>query len=154
MVRAKIKTVSFGLNATDTIPRLSISTVRDKTYARKEDEPLWAVEDSGLELDGISPLWGLISPSYKGFPNISVLQQPALNLVGYSGRVSDYFSIGRSLENSPGAMFPIMAMNRRHHIREVRQLGGVSTLAEAAFLTLRGKCQTGAADTPATLLWT
>lgn len=72
--------------------------------------PLWGVEDSGYTMDGISPVWGLVSPAYTDFPNISFVRQPALYLIGYSGPDGPSLT-DQSNENMPGSDFPVAAMN-------------------------------------------
>ncbi|KAJ4197286.1 hypothetical protein NW759_016336 [Fusarium solani] len=109
-VRATIKTVSFTINGTSSINDMLIKSVLDKEYPN-HDYPLWGVEDSGLSLGGISPVWGLVSSAYEKFPNISLVRQPSLYLTGYSGVVAGSFSSNSSIQNMPGSDFPILAMN-------------------------------------------
>lgn len=114
-VKANIKTVSFRVNGSiPSLNSLSVTDVRDKEYPDNNSMPLWGVEDSGLALDGISPVWGLISPEYLSFPNISVVRKPSLYLIG-SSDFHDFAALtlrfGNLFENMPGSDFAPWAMN-------------------------------------------
>ena len=112
-LRADIRTVSFLLNGTgSTVEDLIITEIHGKEYEDNFTMPLWGVEDPGLTRSGITLIWGLISPEYKNFPNISILQKPALYL---PGRASDTYTVavlvngGR--EYLPGSDFATYSMN-------------------------------------------
>ncbi|RSL54113.1 hypothetical protein CEP51_014771 [Fusarium floridanum] len=109
-LRATIKTVSFTINGASSMNGMAITSVLDKRYPT-HDYPLWGVEDSGLSLHGFSPVWGLVSSAYEKFPNISLVRQPSLYLVGYSGPGADSLSGNSTTQNMPGSDFPILAMN-------------------------------------------
>ncbi|OBR09521.1 hypothetical protein CH63R_08286 [Colletotrichum higginsianum IMI 349063] len=83
-VRAVVKTVSFSVNGTNGLDSLTVTSISPKEYANPDDTPLWGLEDSGLAMDGISAVWGIISPEYATRPNISTVKQPAFHLPGYS----------------------------------------------------------------------
>ncbi|PGH10001.1 hypothetical protein GX51_00267 [Blastomyces parvus] len=83
--RAVIKTVDFRFNGTDGLNSLVIDSIRDKTYAKDADKPLWGVEHSESRLNEVEPLWGLVSDEYKGRDDISVIQKESLWLPGYAG---------------------------------------------------------------------
>jgi hypothetical protein len=111
-VRATIKTVSFSVNGPDTsLARLVITNITEKAYETNADLPLWGVENSGLAMDGISLVWGLISSKYQSFPNVSFTRQRSLHLLGYSGPLAQTFSPVPSAQNMPASDFPIAAMN-------------------------------------------
>ncbi|OAX82468.1 hypothetical protein ACJ72_03186, partial [Emergomyces africanus] len=100
--RAVIKTVDFRYNGTDGLKSLAIHGIRDKTYAKDDDKPLWGVERSEEILNEVLPLWGLVSDEYKGREDISVLQKESLWLPGFSGRLGSS-PVGYS--NLPGMYF-------------------------------------------------
>ncbi|TQN72738.1 hypothetical protein CSHISOI_02733, partial [Colletotrichum shisoi] len=85
-VRAVVKTVTFSVNGTNQngLDGLTVTSISPKSYANPDDTPLWGLEDSGLAMDGISAVWGIISPEYATRPNISTVRQPAFHLPGYS----------------------------------------------------------------------
>ncbi|KAL9572059.1 hypothetical protein ACKAV7_003776 [Fusarium commune] len=157
-VRATIKTVSFTINGTSSINDVAITSVLDKEYPNR-DYPLWGVEDSGLSLGGISPVWGLVSSAYEKFPNISLVRQPSLYLVGYSGVGAGSFLSNSTIQNMPGSDFPILAMNT------VLDFGGISDYDWPFDLTGRSSISVftrwqnlsstpGGAGTILNLLWT
>lgn len=113
-VRATIKAVSFLLNDTSTFPNFSATNITTKTYTSPETTPLWGFEETGLTNDGISPLWGLVSPAYESYPNISTFRKPSLYLPGDSGQLGGSLSSLRSaggLNYVPGSDFPAFTMN-------------------------------------------
>lgn len=84
----------------------------DKQYHDNASIPLWGVESSGLTMDGISPVWGIVDPAYEAYPNISLVRKPSLYLPGYydtGGLVSGI--AGGFLEDLPGSDFGPYAMN-------------------------------------------
>ncbi|EGE81766.1 hypothetical protein BDDG_04709 [Blastomyces dermatitidis ATCC 18188] len=100
--RAVIKTVDFRFNGTDGLKSLAIRSIRERTYAKDADKPLWGVERSEEILNEVLPLWGLVSDEYKGRDDISVIQKESLWLPGYAGH------LGRSpvgYSNLPGMYF-------------------------------------------------
>jgi hypothetical protein len=132
---------------------LTVTEVRDKVYADTGSMPLWGMEDSGLDLDGISPVWGLISPEYANYPNISVVRKPSLFLAGTSdpwGSVS--LSQDGGYQSMPGSDFPPAAMNSVYR-QDFSMYTGSSSLA----MLTRWLDLTRTADKAATivnLIWT
>lgn len=111
-VKANIKTVSFLLNGTGpALESLVVTDVHDKEYPDNSSMPLWGMEDSGLALDGITPVWGLISAEYSNFPNISVVRKPSFYLIGTSDQFGSSTIAGAQFEYMPGSDFAPAAMN-------------------------------------------
>jgi hypothetical protein len=133
-VKASIKTVSFHMNDTAQdlgLGSLTITDAHDKEYTETSGMPLWGVEDSGLALDGISPVWGIISPEYSKFPNISVVRQPSLYLTGTSDSLAATSLggiAGGDYQNMPGSDFPMAAMNSVYS-RDLLDYSGSSSFA-------------------------
>ncbi|PKS04922.1 hypothetical protein jhhlp_008288 [Lomentospora prolificans] len=112
-VRATIKTVSFLYNGTENnnIASLQVTNIEPKEYDNEEDMPLWGFEESGLNVTGIRPLWGLISPEYASHEKVSSIRQPHFRLPGYQGLTAPSLTAETS-QNIPGSDFPFMSMNR------------------------------------------
>ena len=109
-VGATIKTVTFSYNTTaGGIKGLSVTGIKQKEYSDAAQVPLWGVEDSGLTLDGISPIWGLIAEPYAEFPNISVVRQPTFYIPGLSGGPRLGYP---GFQNLPGSDFPGRVMDQ------------------------------------------
>jgi len=123
-VKATIKTVTFTLDGNGNggssnspgVNRLAVTSITPKTYSSPSSAPLWGIEDSGMKLFQINPLWGLLSSGYAHAPNVSAVQKPELYLVGNAG-ISDSFdpyfgAKGLSTpENLPAATFPFIGLN-------------------------------------------
>ncbi|KAF4895441.1 hypothetical protein CGCF415_v011940 [Colletotrichum fructicola] len=112
-VRAIIKTVSFTVNGTTGLDSLQVTSIEPKNYSSPDDYPLWAAENSGLTMDGISSIWGIISPEYVSRPNISTVKQREFHLLGKHGALSLSSlepTFGISNYNLPGSNFALSIM--------------------------------------------
>lgn len=98
-----LKTVDLRCNGTEGLASLSVANITEKTYARKEDQPLWGVENITDFLSNIKPLWGLVSSQYRDREDITVIQEPSLWLPGYKNDIPPVSTI----ENLPGTNFPV-----------------------------------------------
>lgn len=99
-----LKTVDLRYNGTEGLDSLSVANITDKTYARKEDQPLWGVENTTIPLYLIQPLWGLVSPQYRDRDDITVIQDPTLWLPGHKSDISWPVS---TTQNLPGTQFHV-----------------------------------------------
>jgi hypothetical protein len=177
-VRATIKTVHFTTDpGTSTannpspdssnrgLASLHVTNITAKSYLSPDAYPLWGVEDTGRQLRDIRPIWGLISPAYPAanFPNISVVKQPSLYLIGLG---SDDFStvqfspnadFASGTQNLPGSDFPFAAANTIYSgiADSSWPYDLVGRASMAVFTRWQGLCQTadGAAKM-INLLWT
>ncbi|WYZ37983.1 hypothetical protein EsH8_II_001489 [Colletotrichum jinshuiense] len=113
--RAVVKTVTFTVNGTDGLNSLKVTSISPKNYTSPDDVPLWGLEDSGLSMEGINPVWGIISPEYASRPNISTVKQPYFHLPGYTSPSLSItlgtFDGNSVLYNIPGSDFPSKVMN-------------------------------------------
>ncbi|RYP09063.1 hypothetical protein DL765_008585 [Monosporascus sp. GIB2] len=114
-LRATIKTVTFVMNGTRGLDSLSVRQIVPKSYTTNGDFPLWGMEDSGLELGGYRPAWGLISPNYESWNNVPSLRAPHLYLPGFSSaadvHVSEFGTGSQTSYNLPGTDFATTVMN-------------------------------------------
>jgi hypothetical protein len=116
-IRATIRTVSFVVNVTSGsgLESLHVVETKDKQYSGTEDPdmPIWGVENPGLTFDGIDLIWGIISPNYTTYPNISTYRKPSLYLPGasdsFSGNLKE-ITFG-SDQYTPGSTYFTRAMN-------------------------------------------
>ncbi|KLJ06806.1 hypothetical protein EMPG_17701 [Blastomyces silverae] len=118
--RAVIKTVDFRFNGTDGLKSLVIRSIREKTYAKDADKPLWGVERSEEILNEVLPLWGLVSDEYKGRDDISVIQKESLWLPGYAGR---FGSSPTGYSNLPGMYFHTTGYNTAYDVSTAPPIG-------------------------------
>lgn len=113
-LRATIKTVTFKLNGTAGLRDLHVMEITEKVYNDEASMPLWGFEESGLALDGVSSIWGLLNDTYQNFPNISSFRKPSLYLGGLSdpmwGQSLTSLTNG-DFEYMPGSKFGAVVMN-------------------------------------------
>lgn len=122
-VRATVKTVGFSFNATSRgkgLEGLSVTSIEPKSYAGEDDYPLWGFEESGMEFDGISAIWGLISDDYESHENVSSVRKPIFHIPGVSeGLGAETLNPGLPYANNlPGSDFAAKVLN------EVFQIDG------------------------------
>jgi len=79
-VKASIKTVELEMNGTALMSNLVVKNVKESSYGPGRSPPLWAVEDSGREMAGVSPFWGVVTDDMAGTTGIQTLQRPHLYL--------------------------------------------------------------------------
>jgi hypothetical protein len=113
VTRASIKTVTFTLNTTDSLTGLTVDKIEPKTYANSSSMPIWAVENTTDTLNGMSPLWGLVSEDKIGTANLSTLRSEYLYLPGYSGLGE---LMGSAAQNLPAVEVPAAALSSAYHI--------------------------------------
>ncbi|WQF90433.1 hypothetical protein CDEST_15447 [Colletotrichum destructivum] len=114
-LRAVVKTVGFTVDSTndaDGLAGLQVTSIAVKNYGSSDEFPIWAMEDSGLLMAGISPVWGLVSPEYASRPNVSTVKQQTFHLPGYSRSVvQSPLNRGFTFYNLPASDFPSNAMD-------------------------------------------
>ncbi|PWI64238.1 hypothetical protein PCL_11358 [Purpureocillium lilacinum] len=111
-VRATIKTVSFAFNATRNVrglEGLTVTGIEPKVYGSEDDYPIWGFEESGLPFEGISPIWGLISPEHRFHQNVSFVRHPFFNIPGVRSTVG---SLGTQSNNLAGSSFAAKVMDQ------------------------------------------
>lgn len=106
-IRSTIKTASFLLNGTSGLSSVTVTELKQKQYPSNESLPLWGIEDTGLAINGFAPIWGLVSPEYASYPNISVVKKESLYLPGIS---FDAKLTRLERQNLPGSDFPRKAL--------------------------------------------
>lgn len=114
-VKATIKDVTFFHNGTTkNIDNLTVRKIEDKKYSRKEDMPLWGVEDWFFTLTDYNPVWGLVDDAYEGFQNVSTVRQPSFYFLGnpnYAGSLGlGTLTPGNTMENIPAGVAPLAAL--------------------------------------------
>ncbi|RFU24613.1 hypothetical protein B7463_g11732, partial [Scytalidium lignicola] len=90
-VKASVKHVSFQINGNSSISNLVVTGIQPVTYSSNETLPLWAVENTGLNVADVSPEW-LYLPAGSGA----------------------YAELGRG-DGSAGAMAPAGALNELYN---------------------------------------
>ncbi|KAJ8118695.1 hypothetical protein OPT61_g386 [Boeremia exigua] len=111
VVKASIKTVSFRFNSTSDLSGLSVASIEAKSYPDEASKPLWAVENTDMELKHGMPLWGIMSPEAAATLNVSTLRRESLYLPGFAG-----FPALKSHENLPGSDFASAVLSSTYDI--------------------------------------
>jgi hypothetical protein len=76
-IEASVKEVTFSFNGSSSLDNLGL-IVEDKIYGNDSSMPLWAVENPGVQVAYINPLWGLVSDEYEN--NTSLFTKRAKSL--------------------------------------------------------------------------
>lgn len=66
-VKASVKAVTFSIDGSLALEDMKVKRIQDKDYEKKEEQPLWAMEDwrySGNEGPTPAPLWGIVNSSF------------------------------------------------------------------------------------------
>ncbi|RSL40378.1 hypothetical protein CEP54_016133 [Fusarium duplospermum] len=100
--KAIIKTVTFKYDGTRGLLGLNILNITDKDY-RREEKPLWVVENTQRNLSYYDPLWGMTNSVYEGHANTSTLRKDSLWLPGYTSRRTE--APYDDKQNLPGVNF-------------------------------------------------
>jgi hypothetical protein len=114
-VKATIKSVDLQINRKLGLQSLKVVKIQNKSYKDASTKPLWGVEDSGMVLADVQPLWGIVAPSFEGRQNLSTVRKESLYLPGDSFSVSGTQPF-RTVQNLPGVEFYTRAMSLAYGI--------------------------------------
>lgn len=105
-LKASVKRVSFQINGTASISNLVINSIEPVTHSSSASTPLWAVENTSLNVADVSPFWGLISSEYSSSPSLYTIQKEFLYLPAGMGA----FAGLSDRDGAAGAMAPAGAL--------------------------------------------
>jgi hypothetical protein len=106
-LKASVKRVSFQINGTASLSNLVVNNIQPVTYSSNASAPLWAVENTGLNIADVAPFWGLISSEYSSSPSLYTIQREFLYLPAGMGA---FAGLGHG-DGSAGAMAPAGALH-------------------------------------------
>jgi len=72
--------VSFLANGTASLSNLIVTKLKPRTYASNATTPLWAVEDTGMNISDISPFWSIVDDKYEHWPGLRTKRRNRLYL--------------------------------------------------------------------------
>lgn len=72
--------------------------------------PIWAMEDTGLEIEDLTPFWGVVSPEMANRPGLSSLQRPEFYLPAGQVNLADNWEMAAD-DSVAGADAPFQALN-------------------------------------------
>jgi hypothetical protein len=105
-LKASVKLVSFQINGTASISNLVVNSIEPVTYSSSSSTPIWAVENTGLDVVDVAPFWGLVSSEYASSPSLYTIQNEFLYLPAGMGAFAG-LSDG---DGAAGAMAPAGAL--------------------------------------------
>ncbi|KAG0637156.1 hypothetical protein HOY80DRAFT_1085670 [Tuber brumale] len=73
-----MKVVIFSINGTHTLENLRVDKVVPKHYSSVPGMPVWAVENTGMKIRDVKPIWGIVDPKYKDAPHLWTIQRENL----------------------------------------------------------------------------
>ncbi|KAG0634519.1 hypothetical protein HOY80DRAFT_1098240 [Tuber brumale] len=95
-IKASVKVVTFTMNGTHRLENLHVGKVVPRNYSDISVMPVWAVENTGMEIWNVEPFWGIVDPKYKNDPHLWTIQREHLWLPS-GGRGSYQLSSSSSL---------------------------------------------------------
>jgi hypothetical protein len=111
--KASIKTVDFTYNGTAGLASLKVDDIRPKEYKDDAAKPLWGVEQPGMLLRDIYPLWGLVADRYQARDDLAVVRKEWLYLPGSLAPWGLPVNPG---ENNPAASFHLLAFQTAYTV--------------------------------------
>lgn len=84
-LKAYIMDVSFLINGTSLLENLQVTATKPRTYASNASTPLWAVEDTGMNIADVAPFWAIVDDKYESWPHLWTLRKDHLYLPAGAG---------------------------------------------------------------------
>lgn len=69
-LKAQIMDVSFWINGTNSLANLHVTSMKHRTYSSHASLPLWAIEDTGMNITDAAPFWGIVDDKYESWPHL------------------------------------------------------------------------------------
>jgi hypothetical protein len=108
-LKTSVKLVSFQINGTASISNLVVNSTEAVMYSSSSSTPIWAVENTGLDVVDVAPFWGLVSSEYASSPSLYTIQNEFLYLpagMGAFAGLSDGDGAAGAMA-PPGALFEL-----------------------------------------------
>ncbi|KAG0637146.1 hypothetical protein HOY80DRAFT_1085610 [Tuber brumale] len=77
-IKASVKVVTFSMNGTHILENLRVDKVVPKNYSSVSVMPVWAIENSGMDMNDSYPFWGIVDQKYKDAPQLWTIQREHL----------------------------------------------------------------------------
>lgn len=91
-LKAYVMDVAFLAKDNSSLANLQITSMKPRTYLSNASTPLWGVEDTGMMIMDVSPMWAIVDDKYQDWPNIMTLRKDSLYLpagAGFQGVMDD-----------------------------------------------------------------
>lgn len=69
-LKAHIMDVSFRINGTDSLTNLQVTNTKPRNYSSDASLPLWAIENTGMNVTDVAPFWGIVDDKYESWPHL------------------------------------------------------------------------------------
>ena len=87
-LKAYIMDVSFFINGTSSLANLQVESMKPRSYSSNMSVPLWAVEDTELNIADVAPFWAVVDEKYESWPHMWTLRKDHLYLPAGSGSLA------------------------------------------------------------------
>ncbi|RPA88872.1 hypothetical protein L873DRAFT_1724180 [Choiromyces venosus 120613-1] len=77
-LKASVKVITFTMNGTHTLENLHIDRISPQNYSSPSAMPVWAVEDTGMEINDVDPFWGIVDAKYLNASHLWTIQREHL----------------------------------------------------------------------------
>ncbi|OCL00584.1 uncharacterized protein K441DRAFT_719672 [Cenococcum geophilum 1.58] len=115
-MKAYIMDVSFLFNGRKGLASLEVTKAEPRIYKSNATTPLWAVENTGMQIKDVSPFWALVDDKYEHSPNMWTLRRDHLYLPAGSGFWgSMYMGVDSSPAAAPGTVLAMLYEDAAPH---------------------------------------
>jgi hypothetical protein len=106
-LKASIKDVTFRINSSASLSNLHVVNVSPQKYSSEKSLPLWAVENSGMNISEIVPFWGVVDDKYESTADLFTRRAASLYLP--AGQSEDSV-ISTASDSAAGARGPLAVL--------------------------------------------
>jgi hypothetical protein len=101
-LKAFVMDVDFVMNGSASLSNLYVESATPRTYETNATTPLWAIENTGMNIGDVAPYWGLVDDRYETSPNLWTMRKPSMYLPAGAGSETALVSV----DASAGALGP------------------------------------------------
>jgi hypothetical protein len=84
-LKAFVMDVAFAMNGSASLSNLYVESATPRTYETNATTPLWAIENTGMNIGDVAPYWGLVDDRYETSPNLWTMRKPSVYLPAGAG---------------------------------------------------------------------
>ena len=102
-LKAHIMDVSFLINGTNSLANLQVVSMKPRTYSSDASLPLWAVENTGMNIVDVAPFWAVVDDKYESWPHLWTSRKDYLYLPAGAASILTVLSAANSASASADA---------------------------------------------------
>lgn len=110
--RARIATVTFSVNGTDSLSGLNIDIDYSLSDQPTKELPIWGVEKTKLLVSEVEPIWGLVDRLYLDFQGLQTIESNYLYLPASSSMFGDPSFVVPTFDTLASAFVPGLVLNQ------------------------------------------